>query len=137
MSLDQIRYFVAVADEGTTREAARRLHVSQPPLSRQIKSLEGELGVELFQRSARGMSLNPPGQVFLVHARQVLAALDEAVTETRLAATQGSPLSAAWGSAPTPASPGQRDASSATAAHANTRHPATGQRRPLIGRAES
>lgn len=83
MSLDQIRYFVAVAEAGTTRAAAAAVHVSQPPLSRQVKALEEELGTSLFERSARGMSLNAAGQEFLVHARGILMAVEQAVSATR------------------------------------------------------
>lgn len=83
MSLDQLRYFVTVAETGTTHEAARRLHISQPPLSRQIRALEDELGVALFARTTRGMNLSPAGAVLLDRARSILAALDEAVTATR------------------------------------------------------
>jgi LysR family transcriptional regulator, benzoate and cis,cis-muconate-responsive activator of ben and cat genes len=83
VSLDQLRYFVTVADSGTTREAARRLHISQPPLSRQIRALEDEIGVDLFARTPRGMDLSPAGEVFLRHARSILAALDRAVAATR------------------------------------------------------
>jgi len=78
MSLAQIRYFVAVAEEGNVNRAARRLHVAQPPLSRHMKSLEEELGTPLFARTPRGMRLLPPGEVFLDHARKILAAVDEA-----------------------------------------------------------
>jgi DNA-binding transcriptional LysR family regulator len=83
VSLDQLRYFVAVADSGTTHEAARRLHISQPPLSRQIRALEEEIGVDLFERSAQGMRLLPAGEVFLDRARSILSALDSAVVATR------------------------------------------------------
>jgi DNA-binding transcriptional LysR family regulator len=86
VSLDQLRYFVTVADCGTTRAASRVLHVSQPPLSRQIRSLEEELGVPLFERSARGMRLLPAGELFLNRARSILAAVDEAVCDTRASA---------------------------------------------------
>jgi DNA-binding transcriptional LysR family regulator len=85
VSLDQLRYFVTVADAGTTHEAARRLHISQPPLSRHIRALEDEIGARLFQRTARGMELLPSGEVFLSHARSILAAVDHAVSDTRAA----------------------------------------------------
>lgn len=78
MSLSQLEYFVAVAEEGHVGRAALRLHVSQPPLSRQIKRLEEEVGAPLFERTPRGMRLLPTGERFLVHARKVLDAADEA-----------------------------------------------------------
>jgi len=80
MSLAQIQYFVAVAEEGTLSKAALRLAVSQPPLTRQIRLLEDELGALLFQRGPRGMSLLPAGERFLVHAQRVLAELAAART---------------------------------------------------------
>ena len=79
MSLAQFRYFIAVADEGHVGRAAQRLHLSQPPLSRQIRSLEDELGTPLFERTPRGVRLLPEGEVFLTHARRVLAEVDAAV----------------------------------------------------------
>jgi DNA-binding transcriptional LysR family regulator len=87
MSLEQLQYFVAVAEEGAVGRAARRLRVSQPPLTRQLQRLEDELGTKLFERSARGMRLLPPGAVFLTRVRSILRELDLAVAATRVEAT--------------------------------------------------
>ena len=83
MSLAQIKYFVAVAEESTVGRASKRLRVAQPPLSRQIQSLEDELGTKLFERSACGMRLLPPGVAFLEHARRALAELAAAAHAAR------------------------------------------------------
>lgn len=83
VSFSQVEYFVAVAEEGSLSGAARRLHVSQPPLTRQMHALEDELGVRLFARSARGMRLLPAGEELLVHARKVLSAVQTAIEATR------------------------------------------------------
>ena len=81
MSLDQLRYFVAIAETGSTQAASRRVHISQPPLSRQVRALETELGTSLFQRTSRGMLLEPAGEVFLEHARRILQSVDQARSE--------------------------------------------------------
>ncbi len=78
MSLVQLESFVAVAEEQHVGRAARRLHVSQPPLSRRIQALEDDLGVQLFDRTPRGMRLLPPGEELLGHARRILADVERA-----------------------------------------------------------
>ena len=72
MKFRQIEYFVAAAEELNFTHAADRLHVSQPPFSKQIHELEGELGIELFQRQRKGVALTPAGKSFLIDARQIL-----------------------------------------------------------------
>lgn len=78
MDFRQLRYFVAVAEALSFSEAARRLHVSQPPLSVQIKALEEELGSALLERSRHHVALTPAGELFLEKARAALANLDQA-----------------------------------------------------------
>ena len=79
MELRHLRYFVAVAEEENVTRAAARLHVSQPPLSRQIRDLEEELGVDLFEHKAKAVRLTEAGRVFLNEARAVLNRVIEAV----------------------------------------------------------
>lgn len=79
MELRHLRYFVAVAEEQNVTRAAARLHVSQPPLSRQIRDLEDELGVPLFEHGPKSVHLTQAGRVFLIEARAALKRVDEAV----------------------------------------------------------
>jgi len=87
MDLRHLRYFVAVAEERHFGRAALRLHMAQPPLSRQIQALEAELGFKLFERSRRRVEVTAGGTVLLDRARRVFAELDRAVHEARRAST--------------------------------------------------
>ena len=73
MELRHIRYFISVAEHRSISRAARELLIAQPPLSRQIKDLEDELGCALFERSTHGLNLTPEGIAFLSYARQILS----------------------------------------------------------------
>jgi len=87
MELRHLRYFVAVVEEGSlTTAAERRLHTSQPSLSRQIRDLEHEVGAELLSRSVHGVELTAAGKAFLEHARLALMQADAAVEAARRAA---------------------------------------------------
>ena len=81
--LRQLRYFIAVAEEGNVHRAATRLHVSQPPLTRQIKALEDSLGVQLFRRTHWGVELTQAGQALLSEARSINAHIDHGLDRTR------------------------------------------------------
>lgn len=83
MELRHLKYFTAVAEEENVTRAAARLHVAQPALSRQIRDLEGELGVELFEHGARSLRLTEAGRLFLKEAKLVLAQMDHAVRTVR------------------------------------------------------
>jgi DNA-binding transcriptional LysR family regulator len=88
MELRHLRYFVAVAEEENVTRAAARLHVSQPPLTRQIHDLEEELGVALFERNGKSIRLTEAGRVFLKQARASLLRVEEAVAAVRAAARE-------------------------------------------------
>jgi DNA-binding transcriptional LysR family regulator len=87
MELRHLRYFIAVAEEESVTRAAARLHVSQPPLSRQIRDLEDELGVALFDHGPKALRLTEAGRVFLVEARAAVQRVDEAVQTVKAVAS--------------------------------------------------
>src|SRR6202166_2064022 len=92
MELRHLRYFVAVAEAGSLTVAAERmLHTSQPSLSRQIRDLEDEVGVQLLTRRARGIELTPAGRAFLDHARSVLSQVEAAAEAARRVAHPAKP----------------------------------------------
>ena len=83
MELRHLRYFVAVAEQRNFTRAAEKLFIAQPPLTRAIKQLEEELGVELFIRKARGLELTSGGIYFLAHAQQILDKVEATIVDTR------------------------------------------------------
>lgn len=89
MELRHLRYFVAVAEEENITRAAARLHVSQPPLSRQIRDLEAELGLNLFERTPKSVRLTEAGKVFYREAQAVLQRANEAVAAVKAVAGGG------------------------------------------------
>jgi LysR family transcriptional regulator, hca operon transcriptional activator len=92
MELRHLRYFVAVAEAGSLTVAAqRKLHTSQPSLSRQIQDLEAEVGAQLLTRSTRGVELTPAGRAFLDHARSVISQVEAAAETARRVAHPAKP----------------------------------------------
>ena len=83
MELRHLRYYLAVAEALNFTRAAEKLHVAQPALSKQVQDLEEEIGVDLFKRSQRGVTLTAEGKLFLDEARQILAATEAAIHKTR------------------------------------------------------
>jgi DNA-binding transcriptional LysR family regulator len=81
MELRHLRYFVTVAEELNVSRASARLRISQPAVSRQLRDLEQELGVDLFRREKSGLKLTPAGESFLAHARDLLRRSNDAARE--------------------------------------------------------
>jgi DNA-binding transcriptional LysR family regulator len=83
MELRHLRYFVAVAESGSITKAAQQLGIQQPPLGQQIRALEAELKVHLFERAPKRVTLSNAGKEFLEDARRILASAKEAVEKVR------------------------------------------------------
>jgi DNA-binding transcriptional LysR family regulator len=91
MELRQLQLFLAAAEEGSITAAAKRMHLTQPALSRQVKALEEELGVELFTRGAHSVNLTPAGSALLEEGRKLLERAERVVKQVR-ATAEGEPL---------------------------------------------
>ncbi len=85
MDIRQLKNFIAVAEERNIGRAALRVHLSQPPLTRQIHALENDLGVQLFTRTPRGVDLTQAGEALLKDARSICALADQAAERAQLA----------------------------------------------------
>lgn len=85
LELRQLRYFLAVADELNFSRAAERLHIAQPALSAQIRSLETQLGTKLFSRTTRKVDLTPAGELLLADARDIVERADRAAAKVAAA----------------------------------------------------
>lgn len=88
MELRHLRYFIAVAEQGSFTRAADKLHTVQPSLSRQIKELEEQIGTALLERTSRHVRLTEAGKVFLEEAKQILHHVNRMVERTQQAARQ-------------------------------------------------
>ena len=83
MDIKQLKYFIAIAEEGSLSAASARLHVAQPSLSHHVIKVERELGVTLIKRSSRGVVLTESGQTLLKHAREICASMDLCLDRVR------------------------------------------------------
>lgn len=83
MDIRQLRYFMAIVEEGQISRAAQRLHIAQPPLSLQLKLLERDLGVQLIERSTRSLQPTPAGHALYQRAEQIVGLVDAAAKEVR------------------------------------------------------
>src|SRR5262245_60632104 len=97
MELRQLRYFATVARELNFTRAAEKLRVAQPALSRQIKQLEEELGVTLFERDKRKVRLTPHGESFLTEAQSILSQADLALAHARSGKSEILNVGYVWG----------------------------------------
>lgn len=77
MNILHMKYVVSIADHGSINQAAEELHVAQPNLSRVVREMEADLGIQFFRRSSKGMTLTPDGEAFVGQARKILEQVDE------------------------------------------------------------
>lgn len=83
MDIRKLRYFTVIAEEKQLTRAAQRLHMAQPPLSRQLSLLEQELSVNLFERNGRNMHLTEEGKILYTKAKNIIQQLEETITEIK------------------------------------------------------
>ncbi|HDR3335956.1 TPA: LysR family transcriptional regulator, partial [Bacillus anthracis] len=83
MDIRKLRYFIVIAEEKQLTRAAQRLHMAQPPLSRQLSLLEQELSVNLFERNGRNMLLTEEGKILYMKAKNIILQLEETITEIK------------------------------------------------------
>ena len=83
MDIRHIKYFLAIAEEKSISRAAKKLYISQPPLSQQLRSLEEELGVKLFERTTRSLEITDAGKIFRERALQIVELMESTVKEVR------------------------------------------------------
>ncbi len=134
VDIRQLRYFVAVAEELSFRRAAERLHISQPPLSRQVAALEAALGVALLQRDTRLVRLTPAGEVALREFGKVLQRFEESlcrVVSVQQAAPQRLRIGVLWWADLTSFAPFEQRLMRATGIR--TIEPVVGQSVELLG----
>ena len=77
MNILHLKYVISIAENGSINKAAEELHVAQPNLSRVVREMEADLGIQFFRRSSRGMMLTPDGELFVSQARKILEQVDE------------------------------------------------------------
>ena len=83
MDIRQLKYFMAIAEEGQISRAAKRLHIAQPPLSLQLKLLEQDLGVQLIERNTKSLRLTKAGHALYQRAEQIMGLVNTTVKEIR------------------------------------------------------
>jgi DNA-binding transcriptional LysR family regulator len=83
MDIRQLKYFLAIVEEGSITAASRRLHIAQPPLSQQLKMLEEELGVKLLERGSRKIHLTDAGKILRHRSEQILELVETTTTELK------------------------------------------------------
>lgn len=80
MDIRQLRYFIAIVEEKTISAAAKRLHMSQPPLSQQLKAMEEALGTTLIERNGKSLAVTEAGKTLYQHALEIVQLMEEAQT---------------------------------------------------------